>query len=484
MSFAGFEMVVGLEVHVQLGTASKLFCSCPTDSFGEAPNTRICPVCTGQPGVLPVLNRGAVERACMAALALGCRLQERSVFARKNYFYPDLPKGYQVSQFELPFARDGAVELPGGRRIGLARIHMEEDAGKLLHAIGSESLNCSLADLNRAGIPLIEIVSKPEISSPEEADAYLTSLKAVLRYCGISSCDMEKGELRCDANISVRRSSEASLGTRTEIKNLNSFKSVRDALSWEFDRQCAALGSGGTVVQETRLWDAGRGATAPMRSKEEAEDYRYFPDPDLVPLVLEPAWTEALRGGLPELPAARERRFRDEFGLSGYDAGVLTAERPLADYFEAVVRSLEKDGPVLAKTASNWVQSEVLAQTGPGGSGVGEARVRPEALARLIGLIHSGRISGKIAKGIFPKMWETGKDPEVLVAESGLEQVSDEGRVSAWVEEAIEENPKAFADVKAGKKRAVGAIVGAVMKKSKGKANPGLVNRLIEEKIR
>ncbi|MBI3297073.1 MAG: Asp-tRNA(Asn)/Glu-tRNA(Gln) amidotransferase subunit GatB [Elusimicrobia bacterium] len=473
-----WETVIGLEVHCQLGTRTKLFCGCPTGSFGQPANRFICPVCTGQPGVLPVLNRAAVELAFQAAMALECRLAERSVFARKNYFYPDLPKGYQVSQYELPFSRDGKLAI-ADKTVRIHRIHMEEDAGKLLHAIGSEELPYSLVDFNRAGVPLIEIVSEADMRTAEEAFDYLTNLKAVLQFGGISHCDMEKGELRCDANVSIRRP-DAAFGTRVEIKNLNSFRAVRDAIVHEAARQAGVLEGGGTVVQETRLWDVAANRTEPMRSKEEAHDYRYFPEPDLVPLVAEEAWVARLRAGLPELPAARKARFMAEFGLSDYDSGVMTAERPLADYFERVVSVA---GRPAAKAAANWVQSDFMARVKAEKADLAAVPVTPEMLAEVVTMVVSGKISGKAGKEVFARAWETGKKPAELVAELGLTQVSDEGELRAWVDAALDGNPKAAADVRAGKEAAIGSLVGAVMKLSRGKANPALVNRLIKEKL-
>ncbi len=476
------EMVIGLEVHVQLETRSKLFCACSADSFGKEANTSICPVCTGQPGVLPVLNRGAVELAFKAGLAVGGTLRERSVFARKNYFYPDLPKGYQISQYDRPFSEGGAVELSGRppRRIGITRIHMEDDAGKSLHTVGSNVLPYTLVDFNRAGVPLIEIVSEPEMRSPEEAYQFLTNLKAVMRYCGVSRCDMEKGELRCDANISVRPAGREKLGTRVEIKNLNSFKAVKDALVYEYERQRAALAEGETIEQETRLWNDETGRTAPMRTKEDANDYRYFPEPDLVPLVAESAWVERLRKALPELPGARRTRFLSDYKLSEYDAGVLTADKETADYFEAVVGGA---GAAAAKTAANWVSSELLGKLNAENKTIAQSPVKPERLAELLGLISEGTINGKIGKEVFKKMWQTGDSPATIVKDSGLEQVQDEGQVGVWVAEALRENPKAVEQLKGGKEKAIGAIVGAVMRKSQGRANPALVNKLIKEKV-
>jgi aspartyl-tRNA(Asn)/glutamyl-tRNA(Gln) amidotransferase subunit B len=469
---SGWELVVGLETHVQLATETKLFCGCPA-AFGSEANESICPVCTGQPGALPVLNKRAVALAFTAGVALDCDLRETSVFARKNYFYPDLPKGYQISQYDLPFAENGRLDLETGRVI-LERIHLEEDAGKLVHAAAGSGV-----DLDRAGTPLIEIVTRPCIDSPDLAHAYLTGLKAVMRYCGVSNCDMEKGELRCDANVSVRRPGEP-LGTKVEIKNLNSFKAVRDSVAYEFERQRRDLETGERIVQETRLWDAGAGRTRTMRVKEEVHDYRYFPDPDLVPLEASEDWLYSIRAGLPELPGAKRKRFMSELGLSAYDAEVLASDRPLADYFESVLAAA---GPAEAKTVSNWIQSELLAKLNESGGSVSGSPVSPKALAGLVGLLREGRISGKIAKEVFAKAWETGEDPVALVDALGLVQVTDAGEIERWVDEALAENPKAVADLKAGKKKAAGAIVGAVMKKSKGKANPGLVNKILEEKV-
>ncbi|MBI5200717.1 MAG: Asp-tRNA(Asn)/Glu-tRNA(Gln) amidotransferase subunit GatB [Elusimicrobia bacterium] len=471
-------MVVGLECHVQLATKSKLFCSCSTASFGVEPNANICPVCTGQPGSLPVLNRKAVEVGFKAALALRCRLNELSVFARKNYFYPDLPKGYQISQYELPFSEDGKLDIPG-KTVRIHRIHLEEDAGKLLHMLGSTHLDHSLADYNRAGTPLIEIVTEPDLRSSEEAYQYLTTLKAILQYVGVSNCDMEKGELRCDANVSVRRKGETKLGTRAEIKNLNSFKGVRDALEHEFARQCALVEEGGKVVQETRLWDANRGATAPMRSKEEAHDYRYFPDPDLVPLRAEPDLVERLKRETPELPAQRRARFVSQYGLTEESAGVLTGERALADYYESAV---EVCGPKAAKTAANWLGTELLGRLNADKKTILESPVPPKHLGELAELLEAGTLSSKLAKEVFAKMWASSASPKELVSQ-GMSQVSDEGEIAKWVEAAMAENPQAVADLRAGKDAAIGRIVGGVMKRSGGKANPAVVQKLIRARL-
>jgi aspartyl-tRNA(Asn)/glutamyl-tRNA(Gln) amidotransferase subunit B len=480
-----YELIVGLEVHAQLATRTKLFCGCGTDGFGQAPNSRVCPVCTAQPGVLPVLNRDAVELAFRAALALECRLADQSIFARKNYFYPDLPKAYQISQYDQPFSQHGKLLIrPKGaepRVINITRIHMEEDAGKLVHDVGGMKLDGSLVDLNRAGIPLIEIVSEPEIRSSEEAYAYLVALKEVVQFVGASRCDMEKGEMRCDANVSVRPVGETKFGTRTETKNLNSFKNVKDAIDAEFRRQVEVLESGGKIVQETRLWDADKQASRSMRTKEDAHDYRYFPDPDLVPLVADAHWIAGIKGRMPELPAAKRARLTSELGLSSYDAEVLTGDRALAELFEKAVAAAPAGA---AKTVANLISTELLGRLNAEGKEMASVPFPGAHLGQLAGLVVAGTLSSKGAKDVFAKMWETGKEPKALVAELGLTQVSDDGQVLEWVKAALAANPKAAADLKGGKDAAIGAIVGAVMKLSKGKANPALVNKLIKETVK
>ncbi|MHB2026366.1 MAG: Asp-tRNA(Asn)/Glu-tRNA(Gln) amidotransferase subunit GatB [Elusimicrobiota bacterium] len=486
-----YEMVVGLEVHVQLATRSKLFCSCPTDGFSSPPNSRICPVCTGQPGALPVLNRRAVELAFRAGLALECEIAPRSVFARKNYFYPDLPKAYQISQYELPFAENGGLDIEDlgvSRRVRIRRIHMEEDAGKLMHALGSEKLDYSLVDFNRGGVALIEIVSEPDIRSSGEAHAYLTALKEIIEYAGVSGCNMERGEMRCDANVSLRLKGSRELGVRAEIKNLNSFKAVRDALEHEFSRQSDLLDGGGRVIQETRLWDAERQATAAMRSKEDAHDYRYFPDPDLAPLLASGAFVDAIRSEIPELPRRRRQRLVRDYAISEYDADVLTSNRELGDYFLAAKPDVSS-----AKTLANLMTTELLGRLNAENLPAGQSRVAPQVLAEIAALIESGKISGKIAKEVFSRLWasESGRaDIErtgnmyAMIEQWGLSQVSDEEQIRSWIGQAMAANPKAMEDLRAGKTRAIGSLVGLVMKFSKGKANPGLVNRLIEEAVK
>ena len=474
-----YELVIGLEVHCQLATRSKLFCSCATDGFGETPNTRVCPVCTAQPGVLPVLNRQAVEFAYQAALALDCRLNAQSIFARKNYFYPDLPKAYQISQYDQPFSEHGKLDIVVNgtpKTIGITRIHMEEDAGKLVHDQGAGSL----VDFNRAGTPLIEIVSEPEMRTSDEAYAYLSALKEIIQFIGSSRCDMEKGEMRCDANVSVRPVGQEKFGTRAEIKNLNSFKNVKDAIEYEYRRQVELAESGGKMVQETRLWNVATQETVSMRSKEDAHDYRYFPDPDLVPLTASPERVAALKAAMPELPVAKRKRFTTELGLSSYDAEVLTGDLRLADFFEKAAAGAPKGA---VKTVANLLSTEMLARLNAENKSAAEAPFAPQQLGQLASLVAEGTLSSKGAKDVFAKMWETGKDPKSLVSELGLSQVSDDKQIMEWVKQAVAANPKAAADVKGGKDAAVGAIVGAVMKLSRGKANPALVNKLIKEAV-
>jgi len=473
-----YEAVIGLEVHVQLLTATKVFCSC-RNRFGDEPNTNVCPVCLGLPGALPVLSREAVSLALRAALATHCTINETSVFSRKNYFYPDLPKGYQISQYDQPLATEGHVEIPAAgafRRVRLQRIHMEEDAGKLLHEGFAWSAEKSGVDFNRSGVPLIEVVSHPDMRSAEEAYDYLTALKAVLLYAGVSDCNMEEGSLRCDANVSVRPRGSAELGTRAEIKNLNSFRNVARAIQHELARQSALVEAGGRVVQETRLWNADRAETVSMRSKEEAHDYRYFPEPDLPPLVVSAAWVEEVRAALPELPAEKRRRFVAEYGLPDYDAGVLTLSREVADYYEAVARESGN-----AKAASNWVMTEVLRKVKE--EGLGDAPLPPAHLAHMIRLIDTGTISGKTAKDVFEKMWQSGDPPEVIVKREGLVQVSDEAAIRSAIAAVVARSPDQVAAYRKGKTTTLGWFVGQVMKDTGGKANPQVVNGLLKEAL-
>ncbi len=473
-----YEAVIGLEVHVQLNTKSKIFCSCSTE-FGAPPNTHVCPVCLGLPGSLPVLNRRAVEYAVMAALALNCRINLKSVFARKNYFYPDLPKGYQISQYEEPLAEDGYIEIEtasGTKRIRIKRVHMEEDAGKNIHGEGDDPH--SYVDLNRAGIPLIEIVSEPDISSPEEARLYLQKLRTIMRYIGVSNADMEKGELRCDANVSVRPAGSDRLGTKTELKNMNSFRHVQRALEYEIERQIAVIEEGGKVVQETRLWNPSLGITETMRKKEEEQDYRYFPEPDLVPLVLEESFVEEMRLRLPELPDAKKKRFMEQYGLPAYDSEVLCSSRELADFYEKAVAS--HDNP---KAIANWVMVELLGRLNKEGRDITDSPVSPEQVASLVALIDKGTISGKIGKQVFDIMYSEGGDPESIVKERGLVQITDTSQIEAFVDEVISECPEEVKKYLSGKTKVLGYLVGQVMKKSRGKANPQLVNKLLREKL-
>ena len=475
-----FEPVIGLEVHCQLLTRTKIFCSC-RNRFGDEPNTNVCPVCLGLPGALPVLSRQAVTLALKAALATRCTIHAISIFARKNYFYPDLPKGYQISQYERPLATDGFVEIPSGggfRRVGLQRIHMEEDAGKLLHEGFPWSSGKSGVDFNRSGVPLIEIVSLPDLRTPEEAHAYLTALRAILLYAEVSDGNMEEGSLRCDANVSLRPRGSEAFGTRAEIKNLNSFRNVARAIEYEIARQAAVLESGGRVVQETRLWNADRGETVPMRSKEEAHDYRYFPEPDLPPLVVDAEWIGEVRRSLPELPAEKRQRFVAEYGIPDYDAGVLTLSRDVADYYEAVAR--ESANP---KAASNWVMTEVLRKLKDGEGPLSAAPVAPGRLAEMIRMLGEGTISGKIAKDVFERMWTSGESPKVIVEREGLAQLSDAGAIQSAIAEVMAASPDQVASYRKGKTGALGWFVGQVMRKTGGKANPRLVNELLKQAL-
>lgn len=472
-----FEPVIGLEIHVQLGSKTKLFCSCPNGVGDDTkPNTAICPVCAGHPGVLPVLTEGALELAVRAGLSMNCKTNETSSFSRKHYFYPDLPKGYQITQNEEPINGAGYIEIMFGpkenlqkKRIGIHHAHLEEDAAKSSHFADH-----SLVDYNRAGCPLLEIVSMPDLRSPDEAYAYLTEIKRLMRWVGASNCDMEKGELRVDVNISLRPKGQEKFGTRAEIKNLNSFKAVRDALNYEINRQTELLNAGGQVKQETRLWDKEELVTKPMRSKEDALDYRYFPEPDLPPVVLQHDWLENVKANMPELPAAKEARFM-KAGLSAYDAGVLTSSREIAAYFEEVV----KGGKVSLKTASNWIQTDLLGVLNAEKKEIQDSPIPAARLAELLELVESGKINRKQGRDVFDEIWKTGEAPAAVVQKRGMVQVSDEGQLEAWAKAAIEANPKAVADYKKGNKAAIGALVGGVMKLSKGKANPRIISQLL-----
>ena len=472
-----FEPVIGLEIHVQLGSKTKLFCSCPNGVGDDTkPNTAICPVCAGHPGVLPVLTEGALELAVRAGLSMNCKTNEDSSFSRKHYFYPDLPKGYQITQNEEPINGAGYIEITFGpkenlqkKRIGIHHAHLEEDAAKSSHFADH-----SLVDYNRAGCPLLEIVSMPDLRSPDEAYAYLTEIKRLMRWVGASNCDMEKGELRVDVNISLRPKGQEKFGTRAEIKNLNSFKAVRDALNYEINRQTEILNAGGQVKQETRLWDKEELVTKPMRSKEDALDYRYFPEPDLPPVVLKHDWLENVKAHMPELPGAKEARFM-QAGLSAYDAGVLTSSREIAAYFEEVV----KGGKVSLKTASNWIQTDLLGVLNAEKKEIQDSPIPAARLAELLELVESGKINRKQGREVFDEIWKTGEAPAAVVQKRGMVQVSDEGQLEAWAKAAIEANPKAVADYKKGNKAAIGALVGGIMKLSKGKANPRIISQLL-----
>ncbi len=469
-----FEPVIGLEVHAQLLTDSKIFCGCST-KFGALPNSNTCPVCLGFPGVLPVLNRRVLEYAIKMGLATNCQINARSNFARKNYFYPDLPKGYQISQYDQPLAEHGYVdiEINGDRkRIGLTRIHMEEDAGKLLH---DEYSPVSYVDLNRAGVPLIEIVSEPDIRSPEEASAYLKRIHETLVYLNICDGNMEEGSFRCDANISLRPRGATSFGTRTELKNLNSFRHVQRAIEYEIKRQGYLLENGEAIVQETRLWDDSQGITISMRGKEEAHDYRYFPDPDLIPLVIDQNWCEAIRASLTELPLEKRDRFVRQHQLPPYDAGVLTASAALADYFEEV--ALISGQP---KQASNWIMGELLAFLKEDKKEITDCPIRPESLAELINLIQQGTISGKMGKEIIAEMYASGRPPQAIIAERGLTQITDETALEKTIREIIAANPVQVEQYRAGREKVFGFFVGQAMKATAGKANPQIINDLLK----
>ena len=472
----GYELVVGLEVHCQLNTDSKAFCGCSTE-FGKPANTNVCPVCLALPGALPVLNRRVVEDAVKLGLATDCTIARQSVLARKNYFYPDLPKGYQISQYEEPVCSEGEVLVDtdeGRKSIRLVRIHIEEDAGKSIHDIGDDTF----IDVNRCGVPLLEIVSYPDIRSANEASSYLQKLRQVIKYLGISDGNMEEGSLRCDANVSVRLKGAEEYGTRTEIKNMNSFKNVEKAIEYEAQRHIDILESGGTISQETRLWDADKQETRSMRSKEFAHDYRYFPDPDLVPVQIDDEMLERLKLELPEFPEARAERFVKEFGIPVYDAGVLTAEREVSDYFEAVVRACSD-----AKAASNWVMGEVLRMLKERNISVASFSVPPERLGGLISLIGGGTISNTIAKQVFERMLETGDDPGAIVEEEGLAQVSDTAEIEKIVQSVIDANSGQVEQYRSGKTRVFGFFVGQCMKAMKGKANPVVVNEILKQKL-
>jgi aspartyl-tRNA(Asn)/glutamyl-tRNA(Gln) amidotransferase subunit B len=472
-----FEPVIGLEVHAQLKTRTKIFCGCPT-AFGAPPNTHVCPVCLGMPGVLPVLNRTVVDFTLRMAMATGCTIARGSRFARKNYFYPDLPKGYQISQYELPIAENGHIDIEADgarRRVRIRRIHMEEDAGKLNH---DPQRPVSMVDFNRTGVPLIEIVTEPDIGSPEAAGAYLRKLRSIVRYLGICDGNLEEGSFRCDANVSIRPKGSAQLGTRTELKNLNSFRFVEKAIEYEIERQREVLLDGGAVVQETRLYDQAGGRTVSMRGKEEAHDYRYFPDPDLLPLVIDEEWIERVRAGLPELPDERRARFVAQHGLPDYDAGILTSDRELADYFEECLKAFPRPKPV-----SNWIMGSLLGLLNSRGITIDRSPVAPAGLAALLEKIEAGAISAKTGKAVFDEMAASGRSAEAIIAEQGLAQISDEGALERVVQEVIEASPGEAEAFRGGRTKLMGFFVGQVMKATRGQANPKTVNELLRRKL-
>lgn len=475
MSTSKYETVIGLEVHVELHTKSKIFCGCSTE-FGAPPNTHTCPICLGHPGVLPVLNRQAVEYAMKAAMALNCTIADISKFDRKNYFYPDSPKAYQISQYDQPVGENGWIDIEVNgetKRIGITRLHLEEDAGKLTHMDGGYA---TLADYNRVGTPLVEIVSEPDISSPEEARAYLEKIRSIMQYCEVSDVKMEEGSLRCDANISLRPYGQQEFGTKAELKNMNSFRGVQRGLEYEEYRQAELLNDGEEVVQETRRWDEAQGKTLSMRSKEEAHDYRYFPDPDLVTLHIDQEWKDRVKATIPELPDERKARYTAEYSLPSYDADVITASKAVADLFEESLKHTSD-----AKAVSNWIMGDLLGYLNSENLELSEVPITGEGLGEMIGLIEKGTISSKIAKTVFKEMLVSGKKPQQIVEEKGLVQISDEGAILSIVEQVVAANPQSVEDYKAGKQKAIGFLVGQVMKESKGKANPGMVNKLLAD---
>ncbi|MBI5049071.1 MAG: Asp-tRNA(Asn)/Glu-tRNA(Gln) amidotransferase subunit GatB [Deltaproteobacteria bacterium] len=490
-----YEAVIGLEVHAQLLTNSKVFCGCST-KFGAESNTQVCPVCLGMPGTLPVLNKTAVEYAAKMALATHCRINNKSIFARKNYFYPDLPKGYQISQYNEPLTQKGYIDIEvngAEKRIGITRIHMEEDAGKLIHGESYEDADYSFVDLNRAGVSLIEIVSEPDIRTSDEAVEYLKALRDILVYLEICDGNMEEGSFRCDANVSVRPAGEKKFGTKAELKNMNSFRFVQKAIEYEISRQIEVIEDGGKVIQETRLFDSDKGVTISMRSKEEAHDYRYFPEPDLLPLQIDEAWIAEIKSTLPELPAEKRERFVKEYGIPSYDAGVLTATKELANYYEECVKKYEGQGARCKgqeisspKVVSNWIMGELLRLLKEDGKDIAQPSafsIQPSVFVKLLNMVDAGTINTKTAKEVFEEVYKTGKEPDAIVKEKGLIQISDEGALIRAIDEVIAANPKEVAEYKAGKEKLFSFFIGQTMKATKGQANPQVLNKLLKERL-
>lgn len=476
MAYSDYESVIGLEIHAQFLTNSKLFCRCSA-RFGAGDNENTCPVCTGMPGALPVLNERAVEFAVKTGLALNCKINTKSTFSRKNYFYPDLPKGYQISQFDEPICSNGYIEfIINGekRRIGITRAHIEEDAGKSTH-----HGEFTLVNLNRSSVPLLEIVSEPDIRTPQEAAEYARNVRAVLRYLGVCDGNLEEGSMRCDCNVSVRKKGEKKLGTRTELKNINSFRFIEKAIQYEIERQIDSIEAGEPIVQETRLYDSAKNKTFSMRSKEEAHDYRYFPEPDLIPLRIEEAYIAKIKENLPELPINRSNRFQSEYGLPEYDAQILTLEKEMADYYENVVKVCKNP-----KVASNWIMSELLRELNNSKKEISECPIKPEDLGQMIAMIDKGTISGKIAKTVFAEMFSTGKNPEEIVKSQGLTQITDPAAIEKIIDQVMEANPNQLNEYRSGKEKLFGFFVGQAMKASKGQANPEMLNELLKKKLK
>ncbi len=478
-----YDIVIGLEVHIQLNTNTKIFCNCST-KFGDEPNTNVCPVCTAMPGVLPVLNKKVVDYAIKVGLGLNCSINKLSVFSRKQYFYPDLPKNYQISQYDKPICENGYINLSNGKKIGITRAHIEEDAGKLIHLAGDESL----VDYNRTGVPLIEIVSEPDITSPSESYDYLVRLKQLIKYLGVSDCNMEEGSLRCDANISIKPRGSRLFGTKTEIKNLNSFKAVEKSLEYEINRHIEVIEEGNKIIQETRLWDDKKGITVSMRSKEEANDYRYFPEPDLRNLVLDDEWIENIKKDMPLLPDERLKILMEDYDLSNYDANVLILEKSLVEYFEEIVGCIldldeNLDKKTVSKQVSNWLSVELLGKLNKDNKKIEDNKISAKDFAKLIFLLNNNTISGKIGKIVFEEMYNSCKSPDEIIKEKNLVQITDSKEIEKFVLEVLDNNPKSVSDYKAGKVKIIGFLVGQIMQKTKGKANPSLVNQLLKAKL-